>query len=157
MFGPPVDHQWRKFVWSGQYWVVHWGNALCSFDDSHFYWCHIHGLLQDCSNSSALALELLQSCTKPLKNPSNGKGLGSPSGPSRGIFRSPSQSLGCLGQPDDFVFCTLQETQNSSPVREIWGVYGTRYGMSIVDWSFPHTDSLVQDCNNSIANTLELL
>ena len=26
---------------------------------------HIDGLVQDCSNSSALALELLQSCTKP--------------------------------------------------------------------------------------------
>ena len=34
-------------------------------------WCihtsvdYINGLLQDCSNSSALAMELLQSCTKP--------------------------------------------------------------------------------------------
>ena len=27
---------------------------------------HIDGLVQDCSNSSALAMELLQSCTKPL-------------------------------------------------------------------------------------------
>ena len=26
---------------------------------------HIEGLVQDCSNSSALAMELLQSCTKP--------------------------------------------------------------------------------------------
>ena len=26
---------------------------------------HIGGLVQDCSNSSALAMELLQSCTKP--------------------------------------------------------------------------------------------
>ena len=30
---------------------------------NHWY---IHGLVQDCSHSSALALELLQSCTKPL-------------------------------------------------------------------------------------------
>ena len=29
------------------------------------YWNHIDGLVQDCSNSSAYALELLQSCTKP--------------------------------------------------------------------------------------------
>ena len=41
------------------------------------YWCrfpyviikhlpeHIDGLVQDCSNPSALAMELLQSCTKP--------------------------------------------------------------------------------------------
>ena len=27
---------------------------------------HINGLVQDCSNSSALAMELLQCCTKPL-------------------------------------------------------------------------------------------
>ena len=27
---------------------------------------YIHGLVQDCSNSSVLAMELLQSCTKPL-------------------------------------------------------------------------------------------
>ena len=27
---------------------------------------YIDGLVQDCSNSSALAMELLQSCTKPL-------------------------------------------------------------------------------------------
>ena len=27
----------------------------------------IHGLVQDCSNSSALAMELLQSCTEPSR------------------------------------------------------------------------------------------
>ena len=32
---------------------------------SHIYNKHIDGLEQDCSNSSALAMELLQSCTKP--------------------------------------------------------------------------------------------
>ena len=26
---------------------------------------HIYGLVQDCSNSSALAMELMQSCAKP--------------------------------------------------------------------------------------------
>ena len=30
------------------------------------YWLHFEGLVQDCSNSIANALELLQSCTKPL-------------------------------------------------------------------------------------------
>ena len=30
-----------------------------------FFYIHITGLVQDCSNSSALAMELLQSCTKP--------------------------------------------------------------------------------------------
>ena len=29
------------------------------------YVVHVHGLVQDCGNSSAYALELLQSCTKP--------------------------------------------------------------------------------------------
>ena len=29
------------------------------------YISYINGLVQDCSNSSALAMELLQSCTKP--------------------------------------------------------------------------------------------
>ena len=29
------------------------------------YFYHVDGLVQDCSNSSALAVELLQSCTKP--------------------------------------------------------------------------------------------
>ena len=32
---------------------------------SHQYYIHIHGLVQDCSNSIAKALELLQSYTKP--------------------------------------------------------------------------------------------
>ena len=31
-----------------------------------FCWGHIDGLVQDCRNSSLLAMELLQSCTKPL-------------------------------------------------------------------------------------------
>ena len=35
------------------------------------YWKHIDGLVQDCSNSSAYALELLQSCTKPSIYQSN--------------------------------------------------------------------------------------
>ena len=32
----------------------------------HYLGANIDGLVQDCSNSSALAIELLQSCTKPL-------------------------------------------------------------------------------------------
>ena len=35
-------------------------------------WCHINGLVQDCSISSAVAMEILQSCTKPsIWAPSN--------------------------------------------------------------------------------------
>ena len=33
---------------------------------------HTYGLVQDCSNSSALAMELLQSCTKPWMHHNNG-------------------------------------------------------------------------------------
>ena len=33
--------------------------------DSTYQICHFDGLVQDCSNSSALAMELLQSCAKP--------------------------------------------------------------------------------------------
>ena len=39
-------------------------------------WYHIDGLVQDCSNSSALAMELLQSCTKPSIYYRNSQGLG---------------------------------------------------------------------------------
>ena len=50
------------------YWLVNTssGDPWCHY----YYWkvkihCHLEGLVQDCSNSSANALELLQSCTKP--------------------------------------------------------------------------------------------
>ena len=38
---------------------------------------HIDGLVQDCRNSSALAMELLQSCTKPSTSSkiNNGKNV----------------------------------------------------------------------------------
>ena len=44
--------------WGGQ--VKNWPGQV------EFYIEHIDGLMQDCSNSTANALELLQSCTKPL-------------------------------------------------------------------------------------------
>ena len=44
------------------------------YDSITMHQIYIDGLVQDCSNSSALAMELLQSCTKPsiylLHNPS---------------------------------------------------------------------------------------
>ena len=40
-----------------------WSTVYMAFKGSH----QVDGLVQDCSNSSALAMELLQSCTKPLK------------------------------------------------------------------------------------------
>ena len=44
-----------------------WVNSLCvkSFGRHVFMNMHFDGLVQDCSNSSALAVGLLQSCTKP--------------------------------------------------------------------------------------------
>ena len=39
---------------------INWSNVDC------YLWCHIDGIVQDCSNSIANALELMQSCTKPL-------------------------------------------------------------------------------------------
>ena len=38
--------------------LITWSN------DAQILWCHIDGLVQDCSNSSVLAVDLLQSCTK---------------------------------------------------------------------------------------------
>ena len=40
---------------------LYWNRALASKIELN----HIDGLVQDCSNSIANALELLQSCTKP--------------------------------------------------------------------------------------------
>ena len=54
----------RLNKWLSKQW---WGWWFETF--SHSLWRHrndIHGLVQDCSNSIANALEVLQSCTKPL-------------------------------------------------------------------------------------------
>ena len=66
-----------------QNWIIATYYFYCILIDSHKQWQwevsqdflpdvtstvdQIDGLVQDCSNSSALAMELLQSCTKPLK------------------------------------------------------------------------------------------
>ena len=39
--------------------------ALQNFEEFYQKKFHIDGLVQDCSNSSEFAMELLQSCTKP--------------------------------------------------------------------------------------------
>ena len=41
-------------------WIAHWASVLRPVDE-------LDSLVQDCGNSSAWALELLQSCTKPSK------------------------------------------------------------------------------------------
>ena len=42
-----------------------WRQDICRPGISDEFTCHIDGLVQDCSNSNALAMELLQSYTKP--------------------------------------------------------------------------------------------
>ena len=44
-----------------QYWYCAQNKQLSAGPVSHYF----DALVQDCSNSSALAMELLQSCTKP--------------------------------------------------------------------------------------------
>ena len=69
----PIPNLWKSEM--GSFVAQNMVYALCqSFQNCmqyHSYWTvslqlyHISGLVKDCSNSSALALELLQSCTKP--------------------------------------------------------------------------------------------
>ena len=48
----------QQMIW----WYLWNHTSLCC----SYLWQHIYGLVQDCSYSSASAMELLQSCTKPL-------------------------------------------------------------------------------------------
>ena len=60
--------QWRKFCQYDISIAVSYshGNMLIIFvSHVHKPYHDIDGLVQDCSNSSALAMELLQSCAKP--------------------------------------------------------------------------------------------
>ena len=75
-----MDHQWKKVGWSGQYWVVRWGNMQC------------------CTTLTSFAFV-------DVIFPS--KGLGSPNGPFRWIFRSPSQFIGRPGRAGGLLFYTL--------------------------------------------------
>ena len=47
-------------VWSGES-----PGPLLNYNLKKHFQDYIYGLVQDCSNSSALAMELLQACTKP--------------------------------------------------------------------------------------------
>ena len=46
--------------------IVYYGASYIRDFTVYIYIVYIDGLVQDCSNSSALAMELLQSCTNPL-------------------------------------------------------------------------------------------
>ena len=67
--------QWATSIAEVQFvdWSVEWLGCCGTSGFFHsfasmlrFYWLCINGLVQDCSISSALALGILQSCTKPL-------------------------------------------------------------------------------------------
>ena len=58
--------QWTAFIGSlAIMCIIH--SYMCPWDLVHFLIYQSDGLVHDCSNSIAKALELLQSCTKPLK------------------------------------------------------------------------------------------
>ena len=88
--------------------------------------CQINGLVQDCSNSSALAMELLKSCTKPSKPniPFHNKQV---------IFCLTPHFCNFLHQYLSLSMVTHQTKQKTE-----------------------YTDGLVQDCGNFTANTQEL-
>ena len=54
-------------IWCCQWWQSWYYDNFFSVQVQHFSRNQIDGLVQDCSNSIANALELLQSCTKPSK------------------------------------------------------------------------------------------
>ena len=53
----------RKMLWD-RYVKIKLENTIIAVKQQNL-WYHIDGLAQDCSNYSALAMELLQSCSKP--------------------------------------------------------------------------------------------
>ena len=63
----PLTEQWLLLNRSNSIQCQYVLKRIVIFKIRHpcFYSYHIDGLVQNCSNSSALAMELLQSCTKP--------------------------------------------------------------------------------------------
>ena len=66
----PANERWRYNVWSSLIGLAHAQNDPCIRHPVSipgiYIWYNINGWVQDCSNSSALAMDFLQSCTKPL-------------------------------------------------------------------------------------------
>ena len=65
LFGANISVSCRHFC--KDLMIIPSAEIICHGDECSFYENQISGLAQDCSNSSALAVELLQSCTKSLK------------------------------------------------------------------------------------------
>ena len=85
--------------------------------------------MQDCSNSFAIALELLQSCTKPS-------------------IYSFGQSFYCLSGSE----ATLKNTGTIN-----WYQTKTQHNTAWTMCRLSYIDGLVQDCSNSSALAMELL
>ena len=97
---PPDIRKWHsKTCISGWDIIL---NLICVFILTHHgRGIHIDGLLQDCSISSALAMEILQSCTKPL------------------IYRSVKWTIHCTDHGLSLVLC-LESLSESILVYGWW-------------------------------------
>ena len=93
----------------------------------HYCTENIAGLVQDCSNSSALAMELLQSCTKPVLCTHDLAGGGGGGGGGSCIYLSHFQA-----------FCTFAENWSSDWAKfGRWSHYVTPQASSAEFQSFP--------------------
>ena len=102
----PEVNPTKSMSWMPMTWVLvspslhqswHWSRSTMILQ----YIPYIHGLAQDCSNSSALAMELLQSCAK--------KSISS------GILWNVSQ------QPD--IWCIMSTQLNQQGISDAWSPY----------------------------------
>ena len=115
-------------------------------------WCHNVGLVQDCSISSVLAMEILQSCTKPSVY-----GIMQLSRHWLRLFDT--KTVTWLAWHSNPVTCCIYETPGLSELMHfLLHIYIRRTqwvnGCICKDL---HIDDLVQDCSTSIANALEIL
>ena len=58
-------YAFQRYVGDALFSVERFSWALFCVMHCEILWSYVDGLVQDCSNSIALAMELLQSCTKP--------------------------------------------------------------------------------------------
>ena len=104
--------------------------------NSHWLGANTDSLVQDCSNSSALAMELLQSCTKSAMDSLCAS-----------LFLSSCESAKCR-----LISCYLTIPPIPPSVCQQGDVWSQDS-----HWLGANTDSLVQECSNSSALALELL
>ena len=121
-------------------------NLVVIWDRDTIYLAHIDGLVQDCSNSIANALELLPACTKPSICT-----LWTASSP---IGQKPDdEDINCDSKPLSWIlWCVLLST---CIFKFRWQSYdrSERGGFNL---RHPHIDGLVQERRNSSALAMEL-